>query len=113
MSDAETGSAASMPVPHAAQHIESQSPAPEFQVKLEYVAPHPSSPSQAFTMGAPARHDRLSGERLKAIPKHRLVESGADYAEVLNELQIKPEHHDEIVTGILYKLRCKRIKKYA
>jgi hypothetical protein len=113
MSDAEIGGTASMPSPHAAHHIESLSTALKVQVKFEYAAPHPSSPSQASTMGAPARRDRLSGERLKAIPKHRLVESGEDYAEVLNELQIKPGHHDEIVTGILYKLRSKRMKKYA
>lgn len=63
-------------------------------------------------MAGPSRDDQPSGEELQAIPKSKLVESGSDYSRIFDELQIKPEHHDEVVTGILQPIRAKRIKRY-
>lgn len=107
----EMGGAGSWTAPLAVQIPKSQSPAPEVQVTLEHGEFHPSSLSEASTQGTPARHDRLPGSDLKLIPKSKLVESGTDYAEILDELQIKPEHRDEVLTGILHEVRKKRMKK--
>lgn len=59
----------------------------------------------------PARADQPPGDELQAIPKKRLVESGADYREALTELQIREERWDEVVTGILQVIRGKKVKK--
>jgi hypothetical protein len=92
-------------------------PTTEARVKFEATrfddqASQASSPSLASTMAGPSRDDQPSGEELQAIPKSKLVESGSDYAHIFDDLQIKLEHHDEVVTGILHPIRAKRIKKY-
>ena len=93
-------------------HFDSNSPTTEAHLKSDFVASNSSSPSLASTMDAPSRHDRLPGEQLQAIQKQHLVESGADYKDIFNELQIKPEHHNEVVTGILHQIRRgKRLKQ--
>jgi hypothetical protein len=70
-----------------------------------------SSPSITSTMaGIPSREDQPPGDQLQAIPKGKLIESGADYESVFRELQIRPERYDEVVTGILQPVRAKRIK---
>lgn len=60
--------------------------------------------------GPPLRADQPPGDQLQAIAKGKLIESGADYADVFRELQIRPERYDEIVTGILHPVRVKRLK---
>ena len=68
--------------------------------------------SLASTMGVlPSRSDQPSGELLQAIPKHRLSESGSDYASIFTEMQIRPERWNEVVRGIIYPVRAKRIKR--
>lgn len=70
------------------------------------------STSLASTMGVlPSRSDQPSGELLQAIPKHRLSESGSDYASIFTEMQIRPERWNEVVRGIIYPVRAKRIKR--
>jgi hypothetical protein len=46
-----------------------------------------------------------------AIPKHKLLESGSDYAFIFTEMQIRPECWDEVVYGIIHPIRAKRIKR--
>ena len=80
-------------------------------VETDYAARNATSPSMNSITAAPSGRNQVSGNHLQAILKHNLVESGADYADIFNELQIKPEHHDEIVTGIIHQIRPKRMKK--
>ena len=91
--------------------IDSESPTTEAYLEFDFSPSHSSSPSQTSTMDVPSRRDRAPGDRLQAIPRSKVVESGADYAEIFNELQIKCEHHDKIVTGILHHIRGKRMKQ--
>jgi len=97
-------------------HSKLHSVPPEAQVSCEldetdYAARNSTSPSMNSMTAAPSGRNQVSGDHLQAILKHNLVESGADYADIFNELQIKPEHHDEIVTGIIHQIRPKRMKK--
>lgn len=68
-------------------------------------------PSQASTTAGPSHHNQPSGDLLVAIPKHKLLESGSDYAFIFTEMQIRPECWDEVVYGIIHPIRAKRIKR--